>query len=219
LGARDRARLAADIISGQVTIQNLTISQIARLCRVCVPYIEDARRQPSACDQLVQAGTPSAAQSTEAIMPDSSADTPVKGLDILETMKAEIAEAVEMMRPHFPGFDEDSLRRRAESLRAQKYRDGRWPDFAEMARKETEDAAKVIAAGIAARRSRSDGQVTPIDCTSVGSTIEFAEAVCNVLGKLGDDDLDRAETAALAATIIAEHQRILLARPAKPMRF
>jgi hypothetical protein len=157
-------------------------------------------------------------QSTEASMPDT-ADEPVKGLDILETMKAEIAEAVELMRPHFPSFNEDSLRRRAESLRAQRYRDGHWPDFAAMAKKETEDAAKIIAAGVAARRSRSDSQVTPIDCTSVGSTIEFAEAVCNVLGKIGDDELDRAETTALAATIIAEHQRILLAKPAKPMRF
>jgi hypothetical protein len=46
--------LAAGIIGGQVTIQNLTVSQTARLCRVCVPYIDDVRRQPSACDLLVR---------------------------------------------------------------------------------------------------------------------------------------------------------------------
>jgi hypothetical protein len=74
-------------------------------------------------------------------MPDD-AHKPAKGLDIIETLKAEIAEAVEMMRPHFPGDSEDSLCHRAESLRAQRYRDGHWPDFAEIARKEAEAAAE-----------------------------------------------------------------------------
>jgi hypothetical protein len=54
LSARERARLAAGIIGGEVTIQNLTVAQTARLCRVCVPYVEDVRRQPSACDVLVR---------------------------------------------------------------------------------------------------------------------------------------------------------------------
>jgi hypothetical protein len=55
LSARDRARLAADIIGGQVTIRNLTYRQTARLCRVSEPYIAAVRRPPpSACDLLVQ---------------------------------------------------------------------------------------------------------------------------------------------------------------------
>jgi len=54
--------------------------------------------------------------------------------DILETMRAEIAEAVELMRPHFPQDSEDTLIKRAESLRARRYQDGHWPDFVEMAK-------------------------------------------------------------------------------------
>jgi hypothetical protein len=39
LNARDRARLAAGIIGGQVTVRNLTVRQTARLCRVSETYV------------------------------------------------------------------------------------------------------------------------------------------------------------------------------------
>jgi hypothetical protein len=46
--------------------------------------------------------------------------------------------------------------------------------------------------------------------TSVlGSTTEFARAVCNVLDGLGNDELERTPTQALAERILAEHDRIL----------
>jgi hypothetical protein len=54
LNARDRARLAARIIDGQVKIQNLTIRQTARLCRVSEPYVTDARRPPAKPESLAQ---------------------------------------------------------------------------------------------------------------------------------------------------------------------
>jgi hypothetical protein len=53
LSPRDRARLAAGIIGGQITIRNLTVRQTARLCRVSEPYITAARK-PSPCDLLVR---------------------------------------------------------------------------------------------------------------------------------------------------------------------
>jgi hypothetical protein len=104
-----------------------------------------------------------------------------------------------------------------ESLKAEI---ARWPDFAEMARKESDALAAVITAGITAHRSRSNGQVSPIDFANIiGSTIEIAEAVCNTLGKLSDDELGREETSALATAILAERERILQARPPKPVTF
>jgi hypothetical protein len=45
LNARDRARLAAGIIDERVKIQNLTVAQVARLCRVSAPCVIDARRR------------------------------------------------------------------------------------------------------------------------------------------------------------------------------
>ena len=61
--------------------------------------------------------------------------------DVLDTMAGEIAEAVELMRPHFPDSDEASLRRRAEGLRWYRYQEGCWSDFAEVAREEATEAA------------------------------------------------------------------------------
>jgi len=58
--------------------------------------------------------------------------TNIKPIDGLQTMIHEIAEAVELMRPHFPADDENALRRRAESWRWQRYANGTWPDFAEV---------------------------------------------------------------------------------------
>jgi hypothetical protein len=58
--------------------------------------------------------------------------------DILETMRAELAEAVKLMRPHFPEDDESALLTRAVNWRQHRYQNGRWPDFAEVAKQEAE---------------------------------------------------------------------------------
>jgi hypothetical protein len=57
----------------------------------------------------------------------------IKPIDVLTTIADEIAEVVELMRPYFPGDDEDTLRDRAMALRAERYRIGHWPDFKEVA--------------------------------------------------------------------------------------
>src|SRR5262245_52620119 len=43
LSARERAKLAADLCAGKATITGLTMKQAARLCRVCTPYVVEAR--------------------------------------------------------------------------------------------------------------------------------------------------------------------------------
>jgi hypothetical protein len=52
LNARDRARLAAGIVNERVKIRNLTVGQVARLCRVSVPYVADARKPPAKPESL-----------------------------------------------------------------------------------------------------------------------------------------------------------------------
>jgi hypothetical protein len=59
-----------------------------------------------------------------------------KSIDVFQTMIDEIAEAVELMRPHFPADDEDALRDRAMAWRAERYQIGHWPNFKEMAKAE-----------------------------------------------------------------------------------
>jgi hypothetical protein len=54
LNARDRARLAVGIIDERVKIQKLTVGQVARLCRVSVPYVTDARRPPAKSESLAE---------------------------------------------------------------------------------------------------------------------------------------------------------------------
>jgi hypothetical protein len=61
--------------------------------------------------------------------------------DILETMRAELAEAVELMRPHFPEESDSDLLNRAECWRPWRYQKGRWPDFAEMAKQKEQAEA------------------------------------------------------------------------------
>ena len=51
---RDRAKLAADILAGKVEVVDLTASQVARLCRVCAPYIAEARGVSPAATQLLR---------------------------------------------------------------------------------------------------------------------------------------------------------------------
>jgi hypothetical protein len=57
----------------------------------------------------------------------------VKPIDTFQTVLDEIAEAIELQRPHFPDDDEDNLRRRAEAWRPERYDTGRWPDWGDIA--------------------------------------------------------------------------------------
>jgi hypothetical protein len=75
---------------------------------------------------------------------------------ILESNKREIAEAIELQRAHFPNDDEVTLQHRAEHFRAQKWKQGHWPDFAAVAKKEADERA---AAEAAAARA-AEGHVT-----------------------------------------------------------
>jgi len=47
LGSRVRARLAADILNDRVKVGKLTVTQTARLCRVSVPYVNQACKAPA----------------------------------------------------------------------------------------------------------------------------------------------------------------------------
>jgi hypothetical protein len=69
---------------------------------------------------------------------------------ILDTLRAEIEEAVELQRPYFPDDDDDALRARAEAWRSKRYANGSWPDFAEVAKAEAAEAAAAEAAAKAA---------------------------------------------------------------------
>ena len=73
--------------------------------------------------------------------------------DLLVNLSNEIAEAVELQRPHFPADDETTLRHRAVFFRPERYRTGQWPDFAQIAKDEAaiaEAAAQEAAAAAAA---------------------------------------------------------------------
>jgi hypothetical protein len=74
---------------------------------------------------------------------------------IIESTRAEINEAIELQRAHFPNDDEVTLRHRAEQFRSQKWKEGRWPDFAAVAKRE---AAEKAAAEAAAARRAAEGQ-------------------------------------------------------------
>jgi hypothetical protein len=52
--------------------------------------------------------------------------------DILETMRAELAEGVEILRPLYPEEKDKELRRRAQDLRGWRYEQGRWPTAEEL---------------------------------------------------------------------------------------
>ena len=77
------------------------------------------------------------------------------------SLKAEISEAVELQRAHFPNDSELTLRNRAEQFRRKRYRDGRWPRFAAVAKQEAaekaarEAAEKAAAAAVPAAELQS----------------------------------------------------------------
>lgn len=65
---------------------------------------------------------------------------------IIESIKAETNEAIELQRVHFPNDDEVMLRHRAEQFRSHRYKESRWPDFADVAKLEAATAAAVARA-------------------------------------------------------------------------
>jgi hypothetical protein len=94
----------------------------------------------------------------------SKAAAEIKTIDVLGTLLDEIAEAVELMRPHFPTDGDDALRHRAMALRSQRYRVGHWPDFEQLGKAE---AAEAIAAAAAEAEAAAEaaavfGDATPI---------------------------------------------------------
>jgi hypothetical protein len=54
----------------------------------------------------------------------------------VESMQAEIEEAIDLQLAHFPHDKKMTLRHRAEKYRADRYEKGCWTDFAEVAKKE-----------------------------------------------------------------------------------
>ena len=75
---------------------------------------------------------------------------------IIESLKVEIAEAIELQRAHFPNESELTLRNRAEQFRPYRYKEARWPDFAAVAKQEAAEKAAIEAA--AAARSAAEDQ-------------------------------------------------------------
>jgi|SRR5690349_13563465 hypothetical protein len=74
----------------------------------------------------------------------------IKTISVLGTLLDEIAEAVELMRPHFPTDDDDALRHRAMALRAKRYRVRHWPDFEQLGKAEAAEAAAMATAEVKA---------------------------------------------------------------------
>ena len=60
----------------------------------------------------------------------------------IELLKAEISEAIELQRAHFPNDDELTLRYRAEQFRPYRYKEARWPDFAAVAKREATEKGR-----------------------------------------------------------------------------
>ena len=54
LCARERARLAAEILARKVVVVDLTAKQLATLCRVSLPYIAEARGRSPAATRLLR---------------------------------------------------------------------------------------------------------------------------------------------------------------------
>jgi hypothetical protein len=56
-----------------------------------------------------------------------------RAIDGLQATMEEIAEGVELLRPHYPGADERELGFRAQTLKNEKHRRGSWPGAEELA--------------------------------------------------------------------------------------
>jgi len=51
---RDRAQLAADLLAGRAMVADLTVGQVALLCRVSRPYVNEAREPDRAAARLLR---------------------------------------------------------------------------------------------------------------------------------------------------------------------
>jgi hypothetical protein len=63
------------------------------------------------------------------------------GTGQLETLRAELEECVELLRPHYPNETDERLHDRAISMRAERYATGRWPTDEEIEAQKTEEGA------------------------------------------------------------------------------
>jgi hypothetical protein len=64
---------------------------------------------------------------------EAHAFTLSRAVDSLQAMMEEIAEGVELLRPHYPEADERELDFRAQTLKGEKHRRGSWPSAEEIA--------------------------------------------------------------------------------------
>jgi hypothetical protein len=65
--------------------------------------------------------------------PKARQPKPVDEIDSLASMVAELAECVEILRPHYPRKPDAWLHSRALSMRDERWRVGRWPSPEELA--------------------------------------------------------------------------------------
>jgi hypothetical protein len=72
-------------------------------------------------------------------MPKSKSTPVHDATNCLESMKAEIAEGIEIIRPIWPEDSEGDLRSRAELLRGERYLKGRWPTVGELKRRKRDE--------------------------------------------------------------------------------
>jgi hypothetical protein len=77
-------------------------------------------------------------------------------IDTLKTMRAELAEAVELMRPHFPEDGEQDLLARAEHWRMDRYQTSSWPDWAVVAKINRNTGTATVAQYYAVISTKSD---------------------------------------------------------------
>src|SRR5262245_44975647 len=80
---------------------------------------------------------------------------PVACPDLVVTLIEEIAEAAELMRPHFPADDQTTLENRAKFFRPHRYQTGHWPDFEQIAKDEAA-MAEAVAQKAAAKAAISE---------------------------------------------------------------
>ena len=67
-------------------------------------------------------------------------DSTHTGIDVLETLNAELDEGARLLRPHYPEEDDAQLRVRAAGLRQECYARGHWPSDAEIATRKAKAA-------------------------------------------------------------------------------
>lgn len=67
--------------------------------------------------------------------------SPATGVSLLENLRAEIAEGVELLKPHYPEAGEAELQDQAQGMLGKRYATGRWPTADELAAKAAAERA------------------------------------------------------------------------------